>query len=173
MHALVSVAGRDRPGIVRDVAAALLPLGASIEDSAMTALRGHFTIMMLVRLPDGATFPDLAAALAELERASGLWVRAHPVDEADVARQPPAPNLRVYVTGADRPGIVHAVAEAIAGARGNIVDVATRADEGRYRMVLEVDAPEPERVHKALAGAAERAGVEVEAHAIADDADPM
>ncbi len=173
MHVLISVAGRDRPGIVRDVAASLLPLGASIEDSAMTALRGHFTIMMLVRLPQGVSFADLGAALAELERASGLWVRAHPVSEEDAARTPPTPNLRVYVAGADRPGIVHAIAEAIAEAHGNIVDVATRAEGSRYRMVLEVDAPDAAKLRHALAEAARRVGVEVELGPIADDAEPM
>ena len=170
MFALVSVAGKDRPGIVRDVAAALLPLGASIEDSAMTALRGHFTIMMLVRLPEGVPFPELAAVLADLERATGLWVRAHPVDEAEAQKQPPAPNALVHVMGADRPGIVHAIAAAIAEAGGNIVDVATRAEGGRYRMALEVVAPSLPRLKAALAEAARKAGVQAEARPIADDA---
>jgi len=51
-YLLLSISGHDRTGIVRDVAEALLHLNANIEDSSMTALRGRFTMMLIIRLAE-------------------------------------------------------------------------------------------------------------------------
>jgi len=166
MHALVTVAGRDRVGIVRDVAEAMLHLQASIEDSAMSALRGWFVVMMLVRLPEGVGFSDLSAALADLERRTGLSVHAEPVREEDIAKAPPQANALVLVDGADRVGIVHGVAEAIAEAEGSIVDLSTQLDEtrkpARYRMALEVAVKDRDALQAQLERLQAKLGVQIE-----------
>ena len=46
----VTVIGRDRPGIIADTTGLLADLGANLEDSSMTLLRGHFA-MVLVATP--------------------------------------------------------------------------------------------------------------------------
>ncbi len=169
---LLSVSGHDRPGIVRDVAGALLDLDANIEDSSMTALRGRFTMMLIVRVADEAT-GRLKAALAELEQRTGLSVQSQPMDEAEAASEPLEPDHVVTVHGADRAGIVHAVAEALADAGVSIVDLSTRvhAEEGGdvYMMAMEVAAGEhAEAMKKRLAEAARAMGVDIEAHPLDD-----
>ena len=53
-HFALSAIGRDRPGIVAAVTGVLLGHGANLEDSQMTILRGHFTMTLVVALPNGA-----------------------------------------------------------------------------------------------------------------------
>ena len=173
-YVLLSVSGHDRPGIVRDVSEAMLHLHANIEDSSMTALRGRFTIMMIVRLPEGESLAALKAALAALEQRSGLTIQSQPLLAEDIARAAPDPDFVVTVSGADKVGIVHAVAEALADLGISIVDLSTRSqpgmDGGAYMMALEVVAgTQAEPMRQRLAITAEKLGVDIETHAIGAD----
>ncbi len=173
-YVLLSVSGHDRPGIVRDVSEAMLHLHANIEDSSMTALRGRFTIMMIVRLPEDESLAALKAALAALEQRSGLTIQSQPLSAGDIARAAPDPDVVVTVSGADRMGIVHAVAEVLADLGISIVDLSTRSqpdvDGGAYMMALEVVAgAQAGAMRQQLAITAEKLGVDIETHAI--DAD--
>ena len=49
----VTVIGHDRPGIIAEATGLLAALGANLEDSSMTRLRGHFA-MVLVASADAA-----------------------------------------------------------------------------------------------------------------------
>lgn len=67
--------------------------------------------------------------------------------------------------GADRPGIVAALAEALRDLGGNLEDISSTILRGHFAMMLVVDAPEgvsPEAVREALARAAAPLGVSVE-----------
>lgn len=65
--------------------------------------------------------------------------------------------------GADRLGIVAAVARVVAEAGGNITDLSTRLVGPLYLLVAEVDLPEgaPGELTKRLAQVADELGVEV------------
>ena len=41
----VTVLGHDRPGIIAETTSILAELGANLEDSTMTILRGHFAMV--------------------------------------------------------------------------------------------------------------------------------
>lgn len=166
---LLSVSGHDRPGIVRDVAEALLHVNANIEDSSMTALRGRFTMMLIVRLAEDSSMATIKAALADLEQRSGLTVQSQVLaaDEAD--RFPPEPDYVVTVTGADRPGIVHAVADVLASLGISIVDLSTRSRKAEhgdvYMMAMEVAVGKQiAQLKERLAAVAEKMQVDVEVH---------
>ena len=64
--------GRDRPGIVAAASRVLLAHRANVEDSQMTILRGHFTMMLVVSVPEEADVStlrdDLEDVRAELEQ---------------------------------------------------------------------------------------------------------
>ena len=68
----VTVLGDDRPGIVSEVTSALASLGANLEDSTMTLLRGHFAMVVLVRTR--ASTADVEAALATVSASGRLTV---------------------------------------------------------------------------------------------------
>ena len=163
----VTALGADRPGIIARVTGVLLEHGGNIEDSTMTILGGHFAILLLVQ---ASTPPDeLEAALTRATTDLGLVVAVRPVGEG-AASAPPTHLLSVY--GADRPGIVHAVAEHLAARQVNVTDLVTRVLEGAqpvYAMQLEVSLPTeltPGELVALLRREPALAGVEVSIHAL-------
>jgi glycine cleavage system transcriptional repressor len=133
----VTVIGRDRPGIVADVAEILAGLGANLTDSTMTRLRGHFAMTLICTSPAGAS--EVEAALAPLVE-GGLVATVRPVQPDDAGAPTGTPYL-LTVHGADRLGIVAAVTRVLADAGGNITDLTTRLSGKLYLLVAEVDMP--------------------------------
>ena len=140
----VTVVGIDRPGIVSSITKVLYDKGCNLEDVSSTILRGHFSMMLLVHIPSsvepGALERELDAAGSELE----LIVTVRPVEET--ASHVPAPTHMVSVYGADKPGIVFKVAEALASIGANITDLTSRVigedSAPVYAVMLEVVFPE-------------------------------
>jgi glycine cleavage system transcriptional repressor len=174
-HLAVSALGRDRPGIVAAVTEVLLRHDLNIEDSQMTILRGHFTMVLVVSGPDAL---DPVALRADLEGvARGLGLEAVSVKEvADAHGEPPDPTHIATVYGADHPGIVHAAASAVAAADCNITDLNARLSEEEgadalYVLMMEIVAP-PDRVdglRDALARMGRGEGVEVSVRELEHD----
>ena len=133
----ITVIGRDRPGIVADVAEVLAGLGANLTDSTMTRLRGHFAMTLVCT---GPTWHDVEAALRPLTADDQLLATVRPVPAE--SQQPPSgePYL-VSVHGADRLGIVAAVTRVVAEAGGNVTDLTTRLAGPLYVLIAEVELP--------------------------------
>lgn len=141
----LSAIGRDRPGIVAATTAALLRHGANVEDSRMSILRGHFTMMLIVSLPDDSKREALAADLDSVAADLGLEALALGAIEPRSDITPEATHV-VSVYGVDHPGIVHRAAAAIAEHGVNIVDLETRLVEESgepsiYALLMEVTLP--------------------------------
>ena len=172
-NVLLSISGFDRPGIVCDVAAALEHLKVNIEDSSMTALRGRFTMMLIVRLPDQVSLGELKAALAELEQRTRLSVQSQTISDEEASAPPLQPDHVITVHGADKVGIVHAVTAALSEHQVSIVDVSTQSrssEQGNvYMMVLEVAAGDQGKpMQAALAQVSAAIGVDIDMHALDD-----
>jgi len=171
-NVLLSISGHDRAGIVRDVAESLLHLNANIEDSSMTALRGRFTMMMIVSLPEDRSLGELKAALAELEQRTRLSVQSQVISDEEASAPAVQPDHVITVHGADQVGIVHAVTAALADAGASIVDVSTEQRQGDggdvYMMVLEVSSEGRDGLNAALQAVAGTLGINVEVHALDD-----
>jgi len=170
-YVLLSVSGHDRPGIVRDVAESMLHLKANIEDSSMTALRGRFTMMLIIHLPDTVSLTDLRAALAELEQRTSLNIQTQPLEHNEVMVEALEPDFVITVHGADQIGIVHDVSEALAEHGVSIVDVSTRVrqmkDGDVYLMALEVASRgHGAAMEKALQQVADKLKVDIDCHAM-------
>jgi glycine cleavage system transcriptional repressor len=163
----VAVVGRDRPGIAAALAQALLSAQANIEDSRMSILGGQFAVMMLVSLPDDADVAALRSDLEQVRDDLGLDTAVlSEVDRAGGTRPDPTHVLTVY--GADHPGIVASVCDALAARSVNIDDLATRVvgsdEQPVYTMICELTLPdglEPGTLSAALGEVAESQGVEV------------
>lgn len=167
----VTAVGADRPGIVARVTRVLLEHEGNVEDSSMTILGGQFAIMLLVDTEAGPVEleADLAAATADL----GLVVTVRAVGSGSEAAGP-THVLSVY--GADRPGIVHAVAQGLADRDINVTHLRTRVLEGAndvYAMLLEVSVPDGGPGAEALVAHLRTdpalAGVEVTIHPVDDE----
>lgn len=165
----VTVIGTDRPGIVAGVTKALYEAGCNLEDVTSTILRGHFSMVMVVRGPADAA--QLEDALGPAAREMDLVVAARPVDEAPEA---PAESTHIVsVYGADRPGIVFRVAETLAGLGANVTDLTSRvigaSDEPVYALMLEISGAAPGDVAAALEELRGDIGVEASIHPIERD----
>ena len=134
----MTVIGRDRPGIIAETTGLLAGLGANLEDSSMTLLRGHFA-MVLVASVDVAV-DEVAAVLGPLPADGSLDVAVREVPAGDPAQGMGTPYL-LSVHGGDRPGIVSAVTAEVAAAGGNVTDLTTRLSGELYVVVAEVDLP--------------------------------
>jgi glycine cleavage system transcriptional repressor len=134
----VTVVGHDRPGIIAEATGLLAALGANLEDSSMTRLRGHFA-MVLVASAEAAP-AEVEAALTPLtaDGTLAVTVRQVPVEAADPTS---GPGYLLSVHGGDRPGIVSAVTAEVAASGGNITDLTTRLTGDLYVLVAEVDLP--------------------------------
>lgn len=139
----LSAIGRDQPGIVAALSADLLAHELNIEDSQMSILGGHFTIALILAGPDTLAEDTLRADLAGTVARIGL--DALSLNEIAEVRAGAEPSCIVTLYGADHPGIVHAVASALAEHDINITDMQTRlvAEEGSelYAVILEVALP--------------------------------
>lgn len=134
---VVTVIGHDRPGIIAETTGLLAELGANLEDSSMTILRGHFAMVLVASAE--VTADEAHDALATLaDPTLSVSVREVP----DQSAQPPVgPSYLLSVHGADRPGIVSTVTAQISAVGGNVTDLTTRLTDGLYVLVAEVDIP--------------------------------
>ncbi|MGO9027176.1 MAG: glycine cleavage system protein R [Acidimicrobiales bacterium] len=128
----LTAVGADQPGIVSALTGALEDLGCNLEDSTMSILRGQFAVLLVVAVPEGLDAPAVESSLAAVADRLDLVVVVRPMRAAPEVATPAeagGADGDVYafsVHGADRPGIVHRAADALAGAGGNIVDLSTR-----------------------------------------------
>ena len=170
MHELaITAIGADRPGVVAAVTGVLADLEGNLEDSSMTILGGRFAMVLIVAVPDHLDADQVQAALDEPASALGLDVAVHPSASGSAAAAGDPWSVTVY--GADRPGIVHRFATALADAGANITDLSTRVigDPSRpvYAMLLEVSVPvdvDPHGVQSDLTAVAVELGVECSMH---------
>lgn len=165
----VTAIGADRPGIVAAVTGVLVDHGGNLEDCSMSILRGEFAMVMIVAVPDDEDAAALERALVDGTAPLGLVVSVRALPPADGVESAGEP-WTVVVYGADRPGIVHRVATALAVLRVNIVDLTTRVSGGTpavYTMVMEVVVPaalQPAALEERLREVAGELGVEVALH---------
>ena len=76
MKAIVTVLGKDKPGIIAEISGCLYRYNINILDITQTILSGYFTMVMMVDLSGAnAPFGDVAAALSALGVELGLEIR--------------------------------------------------------------------------------------------------
>jgi glycine cleavage system transcriptional repressor len=133
---MLTLIGKDRPGIVARVTRALFEFGLNLGETSMLRLGGNFTVMMMVSGEHSEA--ELRDRLKPVIEAQGMCLNIDPI-EAHL-HEHLVPNIQVTVTGADRAGIVAQVTSALAEAGFNILDlesdVAGTADKPVYIMQI-------------------------------------
>jgi glycine cleavage system regulatory protein len=120
---VVTVIGKDRPGLVESVSAAIEEQGGSWVESRMSRLAGQFAGILRASVP-AARVDALSEALEAL-RSDGLRVVVErgveePVEEGYL--------IVLDLIGSDRPGIVHKISEALAARGVNVEELNTECD---------------------------------------------
>jgi glycine cleavage system transcriptional repressor len=140
--AAVTVVGNDRPGIIAGVTKVLFEAGCNLEDATSTILRGHFSMMLIVRLPSTTSTDELGSRLREPSAELGVAITVGVVEEL-AGEVPPATHM-VSVYGGDQPGIVFKVTQRLASAGVNVTALSSRVigpdDQPVYALMLEVAA---------------------------------
>ncbi|MEN8168682.1 MAG: ACT domain-containing protein [Pseudomonadota bacterium] len=118
---MLTLVGKDRPGIVAHVSAALFDGGCNLGEASMMRLGGNFTIMLMVQF-DGST-RGLDNLLEPVADSMGLHRHIDRID-ADLHHHQ-EPDVRITVYGADRAGIVSRITGGLAEAGLHILDMET------------------------------------------------
>ena len=148
-RAVISTIGKDRPGIVNDIAQIVHDLNLSIEDSRMTVLGGEFAVLMSVA---GGALPlqrleTKLGKLAEQLHLAFLFRRTS-TRESVQGRIP----YTVSVTAMDHPGIVYRVASFFSSQNINIYNLDTVTEPAPhtgtpiFSLVMEVEVPPEIRI---------------------------
>ncbi len=116
---MLTLVGKDQPGIVAKVTTALFEAGSNLGETSMIRLGESFTIMMMVQNDTGAD--SLRTLLQPVVDALGLVLHIDGIDGGLHHR--PNPDVCILVHGADRAGIVSQVTSRAAQAGLNILDL--------------------------------------------------
>ncbi len=166
-YAILTAMGKDQPGIVAGISGVLLEKDCNIEDSTMARLGGEFTVMLLLRLPEGLTARQVDQELGVLRGKMRLTAQLTDLRPEDAMEVPEVPRHVVRVYGADKKGIVAKITRLLADRSVNITNLNThvlRHAQPLYIMSIEVEIPpfvEPEVLSRELAEAGKEIAVQV------------
>lgn len=145
---VITGVGRDRVGIVAEMANALFESGCNLLDSSMTLLRGQFAIILMVSLPADLSLERFEERIVKLSDRLDMQINVRPLndDELDDSGEQENPHM-ISVYGADRPGIVAGICRELVKLNVNITDVQTKhsnvaaQNTPLFLMILEVEVP--------------------------------
>ena len=126
-HLVLTVIGRDRPGLVNAVSETVAAGGGNWLDTRMASLAGQFAGILLVEVARDKA-DALVAALKQLE-AQGLRVMIEKSEGGAPAR---ARKLKLDLLGLDRPGIVREISRLLASRQVSIVELETEQVSGSF-----------------------------------------
>jgi glycine cleavage system transcriptional repressor len=125
----LSAIGRDRPGIVADLAELIYECDCNLEDSSMTILGSEFAVLLLLTGESSDIAPRLSAACKRLEWEKRLTVFFRPLEAEPVpyATSHQARRFALQAVGADKAGIVARLALCLADLGVNIAQMQTQS----------------------------------------------
>ncbi|MFN3598466.1 MAG: glycine cleavage system protein R [Aquificaceae bacterium] len=158
---ILSIFGKDRPGIVASLSKVLYELGLNLEDSSMTRLNGEFTIMLIVSGEKDITSEQILQSLSPVGEDFDLFMVCKELPEVVY---PWAESIyRIVVFGFDKPGIVYNVASQLAQLGLNISDLRTEKRSNLYVMLIEAEGEEDKEqaLREALEELKENLGLDI------------
>lgn len=171
---ILTVIGKDRPGIIAEVSGVLFRGGCNLEDMSMTRLEQHLSMMMIVYF-DEARKKKTQASLDVLSKKTGLsffWKDlGGKVSGSRFKRGAGAAGTSCLITaiGKDRTGIVYEVSKLMSSLKLNITDLNSQVLGGEknplYSMMLEADLPAKfpfSKLSKSAAALAKKLRVEIQ-----------
>lgn len=116
---MLTLVGKDQPGIVARLSTALCRGGCNLGDSSMARLGNNFTIMLMVQFEGEAQ--DLEKLVAPVAKTLDLHKHVDPVEGGQ--HYLIQPNVRISIYCSDRPGIMEEVTSALTEAGLNILNL--------------------------------------------------
>lgn len=145
----LSAIGRDRPGIVADLAELIYDCDCNLEDSSMTILGSEFAVLLLLTGAGDDIERRLSSACKRLEWEKRLTVFFRPLEGEPLsyAISHHARTFELQAVGVDKAGIVARVARCLAGHQINVAQMSTssRPEPGTgtpiYSMKIRMEVP--------------------------------
>ncbi len=126
-HLVLTVIGRDRPGLVSAVSETIAAGGGNWLDTRMASLSGQFAGMLLVAIaPEKAD--ALVASLGKLEAQGLRFIIAKSDEETPTAGH----TLLLELIGLDRPGIIRDISHVLADLNVSIVELESERVSGSF-----------------------------------------
>ena len=138
LHTVISVIGRDCPGVVHAIASALSLKKCNIEELSQTILKGQFASIFIVASPENVSPEDIqrVVSLALEEKGMDLSVTARAMNRDDPVQVESEPFV-VTVNGSDQPDIIAVISGIFASQNVNIENLkAIRVSPGSDECVL-------------------------------------
>ena len=168
---LLSAIGRDKPGLVVELAQLIYDADANLEHSRKTIHASDFAEILLCSSSSAATADDISLGAKRLEREHGLTILLRTLDGGP-RPSIPAPGTRLYTlaaAGEDRAGIVVSICRILADRSVNIADLSTASRPGpggspHYELRMQIEIPEtldPKRLRSDLEAEADRLVIDV------------
>jgi glycine cleavage system transcriptional repressor len=125
----LSAIGRDRPGIVADLAELIYECDCNLEDSSMTILGSEFAVLLLLTGDDKDIAERLSSACKRLEWEKRLTVFFRPLEAEPIpyAASHQARRYALQAVGIDKAGIVAKLSRCLADHRVNIAQMQTQS----------------------------------------------
>ena len=116
---MLTVVGKDKPGIVASISEALFEAGCNFGEASMSRLGGNFTIMLMVQY--AGEIRRLEDIVATVTRRLNLRCHVDAIEGHLHAHR--EPDVRISVYGPDRTGIVAHITGTLAKAGLDIYDL--------------------------------------------------
>ncbi len=143
---VLSVIGKDKPGILATISTILFKHGCNIEDVSQTILQTEFASIFIVLNPDVHPLDEIGGSLNAALEGMDLSAHLRPMAVSVPVRAAMTQPFVITTRGVDKPGTISAVTGAIASLSCNVVNFRAiiTQDEGMDEMIMifEVDLPE-------------------------------
>ena len=145
----LSAIGKDRPGIVAELAELIFDHGCNLEDSSMTVLGGEFAVLLLFSGSGEGLEGRLSGACKRIEWERRLTIFFRPLEgePRPYGSGEDRDRWALVATGIDKAGIVARISRAIADRDVTIREMRTASSPGAesgtplYTMRIEMDLP--------------------------------
>jgi phosphoserine phosphatase len=157
---LVTLTGRDRPGVIASVFAALAAHDVDVRDVEQVVVRDRLVLSLLFDLRGDPS--ALRGSLTKAASALGMDSEVVVADPAEPHSPEPSARMHVEMLGKlMRPGALGHVAQQIADLGANVESISRVADRPIPVLELLVRSPSPARLRGTLVRAAKEIGVDI------------
>ncbi|OGW79566.1 MAG: hypothetical protein A3G33_07155 [Omnitrophica bacterium RIFCSPLOWO2_12_FULL_44_17] len=153
MKLLMTITGKDQPGIIAAFTGAIFKCGGNLEDANMTILEGEFAMILLAEIGSASGYRKFVASIERIKKTLALSIQIRPIKRRLTRGEKHLKGSVPYILsvyGRDHAGIVYQVSKVLADEGLNITDLNSNiAGSGKnsiYALILEVDAPQNARI---------------------------
>lgn len=142
---VLSVIGKDKPGILAKISETLFTYGCNIEDVSQTILQTEFASIFIVLNPREHALDEIGGSLDAMLDSMDLSAHLRPMTEEVQPQHGATAPFVITTQGQDKPGTIAAVTNAIASLQCNVVNfraiITQESGVDEMIMIFEVDVP--------------------------------